>query len=134
VPFGPGVHGLLVVAHTSLYFHLQTDEIGIVGICFQPKPYRRQCRIELARVFVKRRAIYLEDHSFHSSCFEGNDLTGIYFFYLVFGKTVRFRHYPVTVGVESLAIGMKPLERKFWEGCPGSGKRKSGDRPDSVRA
>src|ERR1700723_390254 len=55
VPFGPGVHGFLVVAHTSLYFHLQTDEIGIVGICFQSKSYLRQCRIELARVFVKRR-------------------------------------------------------------------------------
>jgi len=76
----------------------------------------------------------LEDHSFHNSCKERLVSRGIYFFYLVFGKTVRLRHYPVTVSVESLAIDSKPLERKFWEGCPSSKKRKSGDRPDRIRA
>src|ERR1700733_8049088 len=55
VPFGPGVHGLLVVAHTSAYFRLQTEEIEIFGIGFESKLYLRQCLIELARVFVKRR-------------------------------------------------------------------------------
>jgi hypothetical protein len=33
----------------------------------------------------------------------GKRVIGIYFHYLVFGKTVRLRHYPVTVSVESLA-------------------------------
>ena len=58
----------------------------------------------------------------------------VYFSYLVFGKTVQLRHYRVTVSVESLAIVMKPLGREFWEGCSSSKKRKSGDRPDRIRA
>ena len=66
--------------------------------------------IAISSIFpMSSSASYLEDHSFHNSCKEGLVSPGIYFFYLVFGKTVRLRHYPVTVSVESLAIDMKPL-------------------------
>jgi hypothetical protein len=52
--------------------------------------------------------------------------------YLVFGKAVRFRHYPVTVNAERSAIFWEPLGRVLWEGCWISMKRKSGDRPDTI--
>ena len=54
MPPGLGVHGLLVVAHTSKRIHFQTEEIEIVGICFQPQPNFLERRIELARKRVKR--------------------------------------------------------------------------------
>jgi hypothetical protein len=51
--------------------------------------------------------------------------------HLVFGKAARFRHYPVTVNAERLALCLKPLRHLSWEGCRFSMKRKSGDRPDA---
>jgi hypothetical protein len=91
--------------------------------------------IAISSIFSRSaNASYLEDHNFPPFLLRSNGHRGIYFFYLVFGKTVRVRHYPVTVSVKSLAIDSKPLERKFWEGCPSSKRRKSGDRPDRIRA
>jgi hypothetical protein len=51
--------------------------------------------------------------------------------HLVFGKAVRFRHYPVTVNAERSDFGCS-----HWVFDPGkavrfSQKRKSGDRPDA---
>jgi hypothetical protein len=51
--------------------------------------------------------------------------------HLVFGKAVRFRHYPVTVNAERSALCSKPLGVTSREGCPISTRRKSGDRPDA---
>ena len=58
----------------------------------------------------------LVDRNFHGACKEAKGLPRIYFFHLVFGKTVRSRHYSVTVSVESLAkryeaAGAKVLRR-----------------------
>jgi hypothetical protein len=50
--------------------------------------------------------------------------------HLVFGKAVRFRHYPVTVTLRDRHL--KPLGRVLWEGCSILMKRKSGDRPDTI--
>jgi hypothetical protein len=52
--------------------------------------------------------------------------------YLVFGKAVRFRHYPVTVSAERSVLCLKPLGHfGLGKAIRFSMKRKSGDRPDA---
>jgi hypothetical protein len=52
--------------------------------------------------------------------------------HLVFGKAVRFRHYPVTVSAERSVRCLKPLGHlSLGKALRFSMKRKSGDRPDA---